>query len=74
MIKDLYNPNGKYFMLTDGDMIRKQDEYYDYTEDRWYPVNEKFIGDLYEGPYGYLHFMIIRRPNPDYTLQRDPWI
>jgi hypothetical protein len=33
MIKDTGNPNGKYIMLTDDDMILREDEYYDYNED-----------------------------------------
>ena len=31
MINDTNNPNGKYTMLTDDDMILREDEYYDYT-------------------------------------------
>lgn len=74
MIKDIHNPNPKYFMLTEDDIIMPNDEYYDYTEDRWYEVNPKHVGDLYTGPYSYEHFLIIRRKNPDFTYQRDPWI
>lgn len=74
MIRDIHNPNGKYHMLTDDDMILKDDEYYDYNEDRWFKVDETHIGDFYRGPYGYDHFLIIRRPNPEYKVQRDPWI
>lgn len=74
MIKDIHNPNSKFFMLTDDDMILSNDEYYDYTEDKWHRVDVNHVGDLYKGPYGYDHFLVIRRPNPDFSYPRDPWI
>lgn len=74
MINDTNNPNGKYTMLTDDDMILREDEYYDYTEDRWCKVDINHVGDLYKGPYGYYHFIVIRRKNPHYEPKTEPWI
>ena len=74
MIQDPHNPNPMYFMLSEDDMIMKNDEYYDYTEDKWHKVNISHIGDLYQGPYAYLHFLIIRRKNPNFKHHHDQWI
>jgi hypothetical protein len=71
MIRDSHNP--MYHMLTEDDIILVNDEYYDYTTDNWYRVDQKHIGDLYKGPYGYYHFIIIRRKNPEY-IKNEPWI
>lgn len=61
MIKDHHNPNPKFKLLVDDQMILLGDEYYDNVEDRWYTVPSIHVGDLYKGPYGYDHFLIIRR-------------
>jgi|GEM_PF-6537688 len=74
MIRDSDNPNGKYTMLTEDDMILREDEYYDYTEDSWFKVDINHVGDLYKGPYGYYHFIIIRRRNPHYESGSEIWI
>jgi hypothetical protein len=71
MIRDSHNP--MYHMLTEDDIILVNDEYYDYTTDTWYQVDQKHVGDLYKGPYGYYHFIIIRRKNPEY-IKSEPWI
>jgi|688.fasta_scaffold225560_3 hypothetical protein len=50
-------------MLTEGDLILQKDQYYDYSNDQWVDVEAEFIGLLYNGPYGYYHFLVIRRKN-----------
>jgi hypothetical protein len=74
MIQDPYNPNPRFFMLSEHDMIMKNDEYYDFTEDAWCTVDDSHIGDLYKGPYGYTHFLIIRRKNPKFVYSHERWI
>lgn len=74
MIRDPNNPNSMYFMLTEDDMMMKDDEYYDFTEDRWIKINISHIGDLYKGPYEYEHFLIIRRKNSKFEHNHGHWI
>jgi hypothetical protein len=50
-------------MLTEGDLILRNDEYYDYSADQWITIKDKYIGELYEGPFGYYDFIVIRRKN-----------
>jgi hypothetical protein len=58
-----YSDNPLYCMLTEGDLILQKDQYYDYSNDQWVDVEAEFIGLLYNGPYGYYHFLVIRRKN-----------
>lgn len=74
MIKDINSPNPRYFILSEDDMLMQGDEYYDNVEDRWYPIEDTHIGDLYKGPYDYLHFLVIRRKNPKFKNEHQPWI
>jgi hypothetical protein len=55
--------NPIYHMLTEGDLILRNDEYYDYSADQWITIKDKYIGELYEGPFGYYDFIVIRRKN-----------
>jgi hypothetical protein len=36
--------SAKYFLLEDGDIILKGDEYYNNFKDKWLPVQKDFIG------------------------------
>lgn len=66
MVKDKHNPIPKFIMLVEDDMLYPGDEYYDYNDDVWYPIESKHIGELYRGPFGYDHFLVLRRKNKKY--------
>lgn len=74
MIKDKHNPNPAYFFLSEDDILKEDDEYYDNTVDRWFKIEDSHIGDLYKGPHGYDHFLIVRRKNKNFVYVHDSWI
>lgn len=76
MIKET-NSNPIFFILTEGDILEKEDQYYNYVTDRWCSIDSSNVGEKYLGTSGYSgHMVIIRRKNPDYVNNsiRTPWI
>lgn len=58
------NMNPKFFLLEEGDVIKKGDQYYNNFEDKWKPVQKDFIGDDFSSDIGKPVRRINKKFNP----------